>query len=288
MRYHTLLTCDHLERIYPGDSRILDASAFWASQHLGSSQPATIDGTPKRNRHLPCIDAGTARVAITKSYRANHMACLVDHQCSGRRWGDGNLAADDTCTGSDRTVGGDVERAGKAVVLGGPIEGRSIGESTLPCSDNHRRVHVGNFTPRLAVESGCWAKAIDTNRPESVNGIDNALMNDIVSSQARRSSCASYRTSRRMASRPRQRLRLSVPHRPLRWSFGQAYSRPQHDGPISTMPGASRVERRRAFLHTCQWFVTGAVCPNKWFWDSNFRGWMHWKRRAQCANSSEL
>jgi hypothetical protein len=38
---------------------------------------------------------------------------------------------------------------------------------------------VGNVTPRLAAVSGCWAKAIDTNRPESVNGIDNALMNDV-------------------------------------------------------------------------------------------------------------
>jgi hypothetical protein len=107
------------------------------------------------------------------------MACLVDHRCSRRRWGDGNLAADDTRARSDRTVGGDVERAGKAVVLGGPIEGRSIGESTLPWFRIMDGVHVGNVTPRLAVESGCWAKAIDTNRPESVNGIDNALMNDI-------------------------------------------------------------------------------------------------------------
>jgi hypothetical protein len=59
--------------------------------------------------------------------------------------------------------------------------------------------------------------------------------------------------------------------RPAGWGQSRRQT-PNHPCERREPIDTSWVEPRRAFLHTCRWFVTGSVCPNKWFWDGNSRG----------------
>jgi hypothetical protein len=144
----TSLPRNHLKRRHPSD-RAPDACALRAGQHLGSGQPASIGRAPERNRHLPFVDARATGVAVAEPYRADHMTGRINRQHSGRRWRDGHPSTEDARAGRDHTVRSDIERTRKAVVLGGPMERRSVAEHRLPCPNDHGWAAGGKLGPLI-------------------------------------------------------------------------------------------------------------------------------------------